>query len=210
MSKKQLEEELNIEYSNIGSIEILDMHSSTINIKDINYISNILENIDPLEYNKPIVVAGNRWSSKYTLIDGYHRLKNKLNNGENTVECIVLDDYKINREKADNLFDFINSLVGKEIQFLDDLTLLVDGKYYYIEPNEGCGGCSSGNADIRIEDSLKGKKVLVKKVHKVDIDDEYDEDEAYSLYINDTYFAYVNPSYGNGYYGGDFEVRVCP
>jgi len=187
---------------NISTIDIKESHNLTTNISDINYVKDIMVRIEPLETAEPIIVA-KKWSD-YFVIDGYHRLKNALMNNKTSIDCIVLDNYKINR-KNDSLFDFLSSLKGQKIKFIDDTTLIIDNVYYKIDENEGCGGCSNGWSSIKVLPKFFNKDIKINKIYSVDTG--YD---TYDLYINNVVIANVNTGYGNGYYGGDFSVKVLP
>lgn len=201
MTLEELENKLNKEYKNIGTIKINEIHEDVLDIKDIAYVSSIMQVINPLDIDTPIVVAKS-WRDNFTLIDGYHRLKNKIKNGETQIKVVILDDYKLSR-KNDTFLEFIKSLVGQKIKFIDDEIVVVEGAYYEIRPNEGCGGCSSGWSSLDIKKEAVNKEMVVKTV---DSKEQYED--VYDLYINGEIIAIVDSGYGNGYYGGDFEVFI--
>lgn len=200
MKTEELEKSLNEEYKNIGSISISKMHYETIDSYKIEYIGDIFNNVQPLDIDKPIIV-----SSGFKLIDGYHRLKHHTLCGEKKIPVIVLDSYKISR-RNDTLFDFLSRLIGKNISFIDGCLLSVDGVLHGIIANEGCGGCNSGWSSIEVLPEFIGKSINVKSVKSVDDDD---NEDVYSLLINDTKVATVDTGWGNGYYGGDFEIELA-
>jgi hypothetical protein len=200
---KTLETKLNKEYEGLGIIKINSCHEETLKINDIDYLQSIMGTLEPLNSDEPIVVAKS-WRKEYKLIDGYHRLKNKISIGSDSINTIVLDDYKLNRIN-DCLFNFLEKTVGKTIKFTDSNTLVIGGKIYLIEDNEGCGGCSSGWSSIEVLPDFLNKEIKVKTIESKDSGKEYDD--VYSLYINGNKVARVDTGYGNGYYGGDFEVK---
>jgi len=199
---KELEDKLNIEYKDFGIIDIKEMHEEIIFANDIEYIDSIIAKIEPLESDEPIIVSKS-WKKEYKLIDGYHRLKNKILKNE-PVKAIILDNYSISR-KNDSLIEFLKTLVGKTIQFTSSTELLVDDKLVLIEENEGCGGCGNGWSSINVLENFIGKNIKVKNVEDKSKEKESDE---YELYINDELVAEVNTGWGNGYYGGDFTINL--
>jgi hypothetical protein len=199
---KELETKLNKEYEGMGTITINSFHEEILKISDIDYLQSIVATIEPLNSDEPIVVAKS-WRKEYKLIDGYHRLKSNILSGSD-IKAIVLDDYRISRTN-DNLFQFLEKTVGKTIKFKDSNTLLVGDKIYFIEENEGCGGCSSGWSSIEVLPEFINKKIKVKTIESKDSGKEYDD--VYLLYVNGKKVATVDTGYGNGYYGGDFEVK---
>ena len=196
---KQLEEKLNKEYKNIGEITISSMHKDNINIKDIKYIQSIIDIIDPLDSSEPIIVS--KSYNGYELIDGYHRLKSKIKKGDINIDVVVLDEYSIKR-KSDNLLEFFEGLVGETIKFVNDETFSINGKYYMIECNEGCGGCSSGWSSIEVLPEFINKSIKIGTIV-----DKGDDGDLYDLYINGIMIAKVDTGWGNGYYGGDFGIK---
>lgn len=207
MKKEILEKKLNKEYEHIGVISIKEMYEDNIDISEIKYVEEIMDKINPLDIDKPIVLAKDEYSD-YQIIDGYHRLKNKLLKREKLVKSIILDKYKITRKNGsggDRFFDFLERLVGQKIKFIDNNILLVevDNNYYYIKGNEGCGGCSNGWSHILISPEFIGKEITIKSLRGVSEDRESD---LYDLFINDEKVAEVDTGWGNGYYGGDFEI----
>ena len=56
---------------------------------------------------------------KYTIVDGYHRTKDKILKGEQNIGVIVLDEYNLSR-KNDTLFSFLEELKGETIKFIND------------------------------------------------------------------------------------------
>jgi hypothetical protein len=197
--KETLETKLNKEYKNIGTVTINEMHEDIIPVSEIAYVGSIMKMIEPLDIDEPLVV-GKTWRDEYTLIDGYHRLKNKIRNGEKEIKVIVLDKYKINRTQ-DTLFRFIQGLIGQKIRFIDSEIMVVDGKYYEIKSNAGCGGCGNGWSSLDVNKKFINKEITVKTVATKD-----QNEDVYDLYVNGVMVARVDTGYGNGYYGGDFEV----
>jgi hypothetical protein len=201
---KNIENKLNKEYEHIGVISIRKSHDEIFDISEIEYIESIMDKISPLKNDEPVVLAKKySWEEKYKIIDGYHRIKDKLSNRESSINAIILDDYSIKR-KTDNLFDFLKGLLGKEITFIDSNLFITDGHYYQIVENEGCGGCGNGWSSIEVLPEYINKKIKIKKIASVG-DEDSDE---YDLVINDKKIAKVDTGWGNGYYGGDFEVNI--
>lgn len=206
MNKEKLEQKLNKEYKELGEIKIEEISQSTLKPKDVKYVKSIMENVKPLESDEPIVV-GKHWD-ELKLIDGYHRLKNSIINGTD-IKAIILEDYNLKRND-DTLLSFMKNIKGHKIYFYDNYTFKLDGKIYNIKPNEGCGGCSNGWSDLEVLPKFINKEIKINKVKSKDKDDEWNNDlyidDKYDLYINDKLFAKVDTGWGNGYYGGDFEI----
>ncbi len=202
MDIQKLEEELNKEYEKIGSISIKKAYEDVIPLSSIEYVNDIMALVSPLENTKPIIVS-KHYNNRYKIIDGYHRIKNKILNKEINVDVIVLDEYSIKR-KNDTLFSFLETLKGRTIKFLSDCLLLVDSKYYQIEENEGCGGCSNGWSSIKILPDFINKEIKIETIKS--IGDNYSDE--YKLSINDKIVADVDTGWGNGYYGGDFKINL--
>ena len=159
--------------------------------------------ISPLDNPKPIIVYKNYYD-KYTIVDGYHRTKDKILKGEQNIGVIVLDEYNLSR-KNDTLFSFLEELKGETIKFINDELLLVNDKYYEIESNEGCGGCSNGWSSINVLSEFIGKEIKIKTIDNISENDDSDE---YKLNINGKIIADVDTGWGNGYYGGDFKINL--
>ena len=200
--KENIENKLNKEYQKIGKIIIKELHEENININDIRYVNSIMNYISPLDINEPIIVGKDY--NVYYLIDGYHRLKSKLEKLEKEIKVIVLDSYSLNREN-DTLYDFLKSLIGEEIKFIDNNTLLCDDKFYQIEENEGCGGCGNGWSSISILPEFINKTI---KIDTIEAKYEGKYEDEYELYINGIKIANIDTGYGNGYYGGDFQINL--
>lgn len=205
MNKKytslELSKKLNKEYKNIGKISVTESHEEDISVSNIEYVKSIMDIIKPLKIEEPIIVSKYWRSDDYIVIDGYHRLKSKIQDGIKKIKVIVLDKYTIHR-KSDTLFNFFENLVGKTVKFIGNEIFMVDGKYYEIKGNEGCGGCSNGWSSIEVLSDFINKNIEIKTVKSVGKDDS----DLYDLYINDKLVANVDTGYGNGYYGGDFEI----
>lgn len=194
---KKIVEKLNNEYGNIGTISVEDMSTESLEPRQIEYVQSIMDNVTPLDSDEPIVVGLEYGDFK--LIDGYHRLKSRIL-AKTSINAIILKRYRIYR-KSDNLFGFMSSLVGKTIKFLENNTFELDGKLYYIKENEGCGGCGNGWSSFKLLPKFINRKINIKTVTSKD--SEYDK---YELFINGKLFANVDTGWGNGYYGGDFEI----
>lgn len=199
MEKEQIQNKLNIEYKKLGIIKINKIHEELVNPSKIEYIESIMDNIKELDIDEPIIV-----SSSYKLIDGYHRLKFHLKSNQD-ISVIVLDSYRINRSD-DYLLDFLDKSVGSTIEFISDYTFVLDGIAYTIKENEGCGGCSNGWSSFDLIPKIKGKKMKIKKIECKETE-KHREDE-YDLYINNKLIAHVDTGWGNGYYGGDFNIEI--
>jgi hypothetical protein len=199
---EKLIEKLNKEYKNIGVISISKMHQKDVQISSIDYVKNIMDIIEPLTVDEPIIVAKTWRNDNYVLIDGYHRLKSKILDGGGNIEAIILDDFLIKR-KYDTLFEFLSGLIGSKLNFKSEELILVDGKYFEIKANEGCGGCGNGWSSIKVLLSFINKEIVVKTIESKD-----ENGDTYNLYINGEKVAEVDTGYGNGYYGGDFEVFI--
>jgi hypothetical protein len=203
--KKELEQKLNNEYKDLGTIKISEMTHQVIQLSDIEYLENLMKKVKPLNVNEPIVVAEIFYkTNKYTLIDGYHRLKYKLNNQTET-DAYVLKTYEINR-KYDTLYQFMQSLVGKTIKFVSNDVIFVDDVYCVIKGNKGCGGCSNGWSTFNLDSKFLNKAIKINNIEQKTEGNVYESD-LYDLYINGKKIAEVDTGYGNGYYGGDFEIE---
>lgn len=206
---KALEEKLNKEYEGRGSISIKEFHKEIVDITKIDYVKGIMDKINPLDNNEPIVL-GKEFDGTYIIVDGYHRVKNKIINKENKIDAFILDIYDIIREE-DTLFEFLQGLIGKNIKFINDNLLIIDNKYYQIKENEGCGGCSNGWSEIYVLPEFINRTINIKKIEaNTDkynaVYDEGGDNDWYDLFINDIKIAEINTGWGNGYYGGDFEI----
>lgn len=202
MEKTELEKKLNKEYKDIGIITIGDFTMKELEVSSLSYVNSIMKAIDGLDIDEPIVVE-KHWNDTYNIIDGYHRVKSKIERGEKTVTAFVLSRFSIKR-KSDSLLSFLQTLVGKKIVFLDSGLLTVDGKHYQIIENEGCGGCSSGWSSINVFQKFVNRPITVKTIEG----DGNDDSDEYKLIINGEHIADINTGWGNGYYGGDFKVHL--
>lgn len=201
---KKLEKELNEEYADLGEISIDSASKKTVDPSSIVYVDPIMERVEPLESDEPIVVGKSFWAwESMQLIDGYHRLKKAITNGDDEIEIIYLEDYILDR-KDDNLLSFVKGLVGREICFHDNYTFELDGELYKIKKNEGCGGCGNGWSDLEVVPKFIGETIGVQSVHSED--EGHTNPDKYDLFINDKLFAEVDTGWGNGYYGGDFDI----
>ena len=158
-----------------------------------------MNKIKPLESNEPIIVSKD-WD-KYNLIDGYHRLKFHKENNDSNLNVILLEcDIK---RKDDKLIEFMKRITGETICFLIDEIFKINNKIHYIECNEGCAGCRNGNSSFYLQPNIINKKINIKKVKAKNKDDDF-----YDLFINDIFIAKVDTGWGNGYYGGDFKIKI--
>ena len=199
---KELQAKLNKEYEKIGTITIGVMHEEIMPLSGIIYVESIMEIAEPIKSDEPIVVAKSHYPEGYVVIDGYHRLKSKIQDGEKEIRVILLDDYKISR-KADSLLDFISGLKGSTVRFASDEAILVDGELYEIKANEGCGGCGNGWSNLKVLEAFVNKDIDIKTVEAKN-----DNGDDYELHINGEMVAEVDTGYGNGYYGGDFKIFI--
>ncbi len=205
MTIEDLQNKLNEEYKHIWTITITEMSPETLDISKIEYVKSIIGDIEPLDIDEPIVVSKD-WNT-YSVIDGYHRLKSKLQKWEQFINCIVLSNYKINR-KHDTLFDFLKELIGEEIEFRESTIMFVGGNCYFIQENEWCGWCSNLWYSITVSPEFIGKKI---KINSIESDNRWDgESDIYDLVINGKKIAEVDTWWWNWYYGGDFKVKVLP
>ena len=101
MTIKELENKLNEEYKSIGTISIKELTLEEIKISEIRFVSEIMDKVSPLESDEPIVVDKG-WRDGYVIIDGYHRVKDKLTKKEGSINAYVLSGFSIKRKK-DNL-----------------------------------------------------------------------------------------------------------
>lgn len=205
MTKQEIQnltEKLNHEYKTVGEIVIKEADRRDINIKDIKCSSSILSSIELLASDEPIVVAKPyRFSEEYIIIDGHHRFK-YLKETKEVINVIYLLSYNI-KHSADDLLSFLEQNVGSDICFLSNKLLSINKFLCEIEPNEGCGGCSNGWSSFELVDGVVGKNMKIQSVEARN--EEYD---VYDLFINDVHIARVDTGYGNGYYGGDFNINV--
>ena len=199
---EEIQNKLNEEYKSNGVISIRKMHEENIPISNISYIKDLMNKVSPLDIKDPIVVAKSYGKNNYKLIDGYHRLKDRIIKNELNIKCIVLDDYGINYTN-DTLYDFLETLIGKTITFISDYEIKVDDKLYIIEPNEGCGGCSNGWSSIEMLSKYQNEAIQIKIIESKKINE-----DVYDLFINNQKIAKIDTGYGNGYYGGDFIIKL--
>lgn len=191
---------LNKEYG--GNIKIGDIEEKSVPASSIHYVESILEAVEPLYIDIPIVVAKERYFSRsYKIIDGYHRFKAKMNQGN--IDAIVISDYYISRYKGD-IVELLEKSVGKSMIFLSDDAMQVGQDVYEIKTNEGCGGCSSGWSGIDVDSDFVGKTIKIKTVEEQDTDNKYDDEK--KLIVNGKHIATLDYGWGNGYYGGGFEL----
>ena len=110
------------------------------------------------------------------------------------------------------LVDFLQEiLIGHRIvsiDFSDDSLILENGTELRITPNEGCGGCSNGWAELGDVSELIHEAAVMNVECKTRIG-EYSYD-AFSIFVYYTDKRTVelegSDGYGNGYYGGGFWV----
>jgi hypothetical protein len=81
-------------YIKFKDIQFSNVHISLIGYKELESICN--DNIRYLraDITKPVILAKNMENpdmKKYRMIDGRHRLKKIINNGENVIKAYVLD-----------------------------------------------------------------------------------------------------------------------
>lgn len=198
----QIEKNLNKEYEKIGKITVMSAHEDVVSIRDIAYSKSIMEKINPLNNPEPIILSYCSYSRRYTLIDGYHRLKHKIKEREDNIIAIILDEYRLTRAN-DCLFSFLENCTGETITFLSDEVIRVNNKFYEIIPNEGCGGCGNGWSSIDVLTNAIDKEITIKNIEQKEVDG-----DKYELWINGGKIADVDTGWGNGYYGGDFDVEA--
>ncbi len=199
---KKLQKQLNQEYVLVGKITIFDGYKDIIPTETIIYNDTIMDNVlTSFKSHKPIVVRPyNGRQHKYKLIDGYHRLKYCIENKISTISAYILTKYKIDYG-SDAFYIFMQKLIGKTITFLDDYVIRIDEQRYYIEPNEGCGGCSNGWSSIEVKPQYTNIPITIESVSMNQIDD-----DIYNLVLNNEIVAHVDTGWGNGFYGGDFKI----
>lgn len=202
MTIETLEKRLNEEYKDVGTITVNSFEEREVPIMNIQFVDSIMKHVDALDIDEPIVLDKN-WNDSYTIIDGYHRVKSKLNKGESTIKAYVLSAFQIKR-KTDILFSFVESLVNKTVVFLDSNLLTVDGKHYQIIENAGCGGCGNGWSSIKVFTQFLKVPIKIASVKS----ESEEESDVYKLIINGKHIADVDTGWGNGYYGGDFKVHL--
>lgn len=204
-TKEEIQKKLNKEYELIGTIEIQNISSASLKIESIVYLKKLISKIKPLNSEQPIIVYKHfKYEDKYILLDGYHRLKSALLKNKQNINVYIIDGFKIKR-RPDSLYSFMESLVGKTIRFIDSNTLAIDNRYYSIDENEGCGGCNNGWSSIEVLPEFIEKDIKVKTI--CDKTDDKNSDK-YELFINNNKVADVDTGWGNGYYGGDFEITI--
>ena len=110
------------------------------------------------------------------------------------------------------LVDFLNeNLIGRRVVKMDfstDSLILDNGTELRITPNEGCGGCSSGWAELDDLSDLIHEAAVMNVEYKLRRDGY--SDDAFSIFVYYTDKRTVTlegtDGYGNGYYGGGFWV----
>lgn len=88
--------------------------------------------------------------------------------------------------------------------------LLDDGAELRIRPNEGCGGCTSGNYWINSVAAFDNAITAVEHVNKYGLGEDDDETLTIVVYAEGASqeAISVSGSEGNGYYGRGFRVEV--
>ena len=120
--------------------------------------------------------------------------------------------YTRDNMNGEELVDFLNEkLVGRRVvkmDFSNDALILENGTELRITPNEGCGGCSNGWAELEDLSDLIHEAAVMNVEYKPHRD-EY-SDDAFSIFVYYTDKRTVelegSDGYGNGYYGGGFWV----
>lgn len=208
LNEKQLEQKLNKEYKELGNAQIKSVSLQNVDITTINYVESIMDKIKPIKLNEPVILQKDNTNDKYFIIDGYHRIKNYIEKEEKTIRAYIIES-TIERS-VDGLFKFFKNLIGKEIKFINTHTFEVGDRIYEIIENEGCGGCSNGWSEFDIDKKYIGRKITIEKVEERNEGKDYCNNcnDCYELFINDKKFADVDDGWGNGYYGGDFEIKL--
>ena len=102
-------------------------------------------------------------------------------------------------------------LVGKRIIKITDEKIVPDnGTVLLIEPNEGCGGCSAGWAEMDIDPYNPNIEAAVMNVEYKDTDDIRSDSFKIFIYMADNTSITMEGNNGNdnGYYGSGFWVTV--
>jgi hypothetical protein len=102
-------------------------------------------------------------------------------------------------------------LVGKRITKITDEKIVLDnGTVLLIEPNEGCGGCSAGWAEMDIDPYNPNIEAAVMNVEYKDTDDIRSDSFKIFIYMTDNTSITMEGNNGNdnGYYGSGFWVTV--
>lgn len=126
------------------------------------------------------------------------------------------------KEKLSINGDGFSFLVGKSIVKVDVnkgnhesyvphsyMLTCADGTKILVKENDGCGGCNSGWSDISEIVKLQDTDNVITAVKTVY--DETDDEDRFTLFIyyhDKTCEIDGDDGYGNGYYGGGFEVYV--
>jgi hypothetical protein len=105
--------------------------------------------------------------------------------------------------------DLSEILVGRSIVGVDgDKLHLDDGTYLDVEPNSGCGGCSSGN--YWIEEIAAFENAITRVSY---VESERGDNDLYEVFV----YAATGPSarilavtgdVGNGWYGSGYTILV--
>lgn len=115
-----------------------------------------------------------------------------------------------NLEYTDELVEYLREkLVGRRIvKAQDDRLALDDGQIVVVQPNEGCGGCGHGWAEIDFSVLTNTESAVM----NVELATNPSDDEIFQLFI-----YYVDQScqvvdgdlgHDNGYYGQGFWVSL--
>ena len=102
-------------------------------------------------------------------------------------------------------------LVGKRITKITDEKIVLDnGTVLDIEPNEGCGGCSAGWAEMDIDPYNPNIEAAVMNVEYKDTDKIRSDSFKIFIYMADNTSITMEGNNGNdnGYYGSGFWVTV--
>lgn len=110
------------------------------------------------------------------------------------------------------LAEFLNNeLVGHRLTEITDTEIKLDnGVVLTIEPNEGCGGCWAGWAEMNIVPSNPNLEAAVMNLEYKDTDDEYSDSFKIFIYMADNTSITMEGNNGNdnGFYGSGFWISV--
>lgn len=101
-------------------------------------------------------------------------------------------------------------LLGHSVTIENDDTLVLDnGTRLEVRPNNGCGGCTSGNYWI---DAINGAENVITRVDTSFEEDDRGEGETTTIFVYSgavrTELLSITGSEGNGYYGYGYELVV--
>lgn len=106
----------------------------------------------------------------------------------------------------------VDLFVGKSVRKVDEYTLqLNDGTLLEIEPNQGCGGCSSGNYELDYLNECENIITNVEVKETSEGPDKWDTTDHFEIFVYSGHQK-INllcvSGWDNGYYGQGYWINV--